>query len=76
MAAQSRYANKSYALHEDDWITRIEAAARLGVTPHAISRLVEGGHLTTRIVPNTHPKILAGDVERLAANAIRPARIS
>jgi hypothetical protein len=63
------------ATHSEDdiWITRVEAARRLGVNPHAITRLVGNGHLTVKALPDTHPKILAADVDKLMVSAVRPA---
>jgi excisionase family DNA binding protein len=61
-------------LDTDNWLTYQQAAERLGVSRHAVRRLIQNGHLTILEVPSTHPKILLADVERIFRASVQPAR--
>jgi hypothetical protein len=58
---------------QDVWISKSDAARRIGVDVRVIAKMIEAGCLTVRELPGTRPRVLLADVERVAANSIRPA---
>jgi excisionase family DNA binding protein len=51
-----------------------EAAARLGVGKHALSRLVDLGYLAPRATPSGHRRFRVADVDVLIEQAPKEAR--
>ena len=74
LSTQAGGKNMKATTNQNSWIKRPEAARRLGVSTKAIARMIDAGHLTTRHLPGTHPRVLLADVERIAQESVRPAR--
>lgn len=58
-----------------DWLSRIEAARRLGIGRTGLDRLVEQDLLTVKRLPGLAPQYRRADVERLLEASIhKPSR--
>jgi excisionase family DNA binding protein len=58
------------------WLTLGVAARQLGVSVNTVRRLAREGRLTVRTVPGSWPKVLADEIDALAAASTRPARVA
>ncbi len=58
---------------EPQFISTRRARARLGVSRNQLIMLMHRGLLTVQRLPGMHPRILVADLDRIAADSIRPA---
>jgi hypothetical protein len=60
-----------------EWVNASEARALVGLrASRQLRRLVRRGYVATREVPGTRPLYHRGDLERIAAESVRPATTS
>lgn len=58
-----------------EWVSRAEAARRLGIHTKMVGKVVEAGGVRVRELPGIAPRYHAGDLARLSAEAVKgPAR--
>jgi excisionase family DNA binding protein len=57
-----------------EFISTTKAAARLGVSPFTIRRMIEDGQLAGILVPGRRPKASSVATEQLRRESLRPAR--
>jgi hypothetical protein len=56
------------------WIDVKTASTLTGLTPPQLRRLIRARRVTSRVIPNTRPKIAASELARLRDDYVRVAR--
>jgi hypothetical protein len=56
-----------------EWISYTAAAKRMGVSPRIVRKLVETGRLSSRMIPETWPKVRLKEVDAIVLESTREA---